>query len=202
MMRSTRFFFLLTSLMLTAASCSDDEPLTIPVEPSLEITFVEDAPVGDAASAFELISRAYVKNITDQPVHVKVRRSIEQPTILTDNNSICWEYCYVESIDESPDAITLQPGEINQDYYFSAPLNFVPNLSEGPQLQALRRRFVLLPTGEGPYEDPSESWRMGQVLGSKGVPIRVDFWGDDYRHDWTTWREMLPKYLGEMTSVD
>ena len=24
-------------------------------------------------------------------------------------------------------------------------------------------------------------------------------WGRSYRHDWTTWREMLPKYLGEMT---
>ena len=30
------------------------------------------------------------------------------------------------------------------------------------------------------------------------IPNRVDSWGADYPHDWTTWREMLPKYLGEL----
>jgi esterase/lipase superfamily enzyme len=36
------------------------------------------------------------------------------------------------------------------------------------------------------------------VLGSKGIPNRVDPWGTDYDHDWSTWRQMLPKYLGEL----
>ena len=35
------------------------------------------------------------------------------------------------------------------------------------------------------------------LLGRNGVPNRVDEWGEDYRHDWVTWREMLPKYLAE-----
>jgi esterase/lipase superfamily enzyme len=91
----------------------------------------------------------------------------------------------------------LEPEDLGMDWYYSSPLHFVPNLQEGPQLHALRQRFVLLPTGEGPYEDPSESWRMGQVLGARGIPNRVDFWGQDYRHDWTTWREMLPRYLAD-----
>ena len=56
-----------------------------------------------------------------------------------------------------------------------------------------------MPTGEGDYEDPSESWRMAHVLGSKGIPNRVDPWGTEYRHDWNTWRAMLPKYLDELT---
>jgi esterase/lipase superfamily enzyme len=37
------------------------------------------------------------------------------------------------------------------------------------------------------------------VLGSKGVPNRVDLWGKDYDHDWPTWREMLPHYLEKMS---
>ncbi len=87
-------------------------------------------------------------------------------------------------------------GSFNQDFYFSSPLHYLPRL-EGPQLDILRQRFVLFPTGEGKYEDIGQSWRIANVLGSKGVPNRVDSWGTEYDHDWITWREMLPKYLAE-----
>lgn len=88
-------------------------------------------------------------------------------------------------------------GRFNQNFYFSSPLHFLPNLGEGPLLEQLRKRFVLLPTGEGDYEDPGESWRMAHVLGTKGIPNRVDLWRPGYDHSWGTWREMLPRYLGE-----
>ncbi len=89
-------------------------------------------------------------------------------------------------------------GKINQDFYFSSPLHYLPGLEDGPQLQQLRQRFIVIPTGEGDWEDPSESWRIAHVLGAKGVPNRVDLWGRDRHHNWVTWREMLPKYLGEL----
>jgi esterase/lipase superfamily enzyme len=88
-------------------------------------------------------------------------------------------------------------GRFTQDFYFSSPLHYLPQLHEGPQLAALRRRFVLLATGEGDYEAPGESWQMANVLGAKGIPNRVDLWGRDRHHDWKTWREMLPKYIAE-----
>jgi esterase/lipase superfamily enzyme len=87
-------------------------------------------------------------------------------------------------------------GRMNENFYYSSPLHYLPDL-EGPQLDMLRQRFVLLPTGEGEWEDIGESWRMANTLGARGVPNRVDSWGPDYRHDWVTWREMLPKYLAE-----
>ena len=87
-------------------------------------------------------------------------------------------------------------GRFNEDFYFSSPLHFLPNL-EGAQLELLRKRSILLPSGEGDYEDIGESWRLAEVLGAKGIPNRVDPWGAEYRHDWVTWREMLPKYLDE-----
>ena len=87
-------------------------------------------------------------------------------------------------------------GRMNDNFYFSSPLHFLPQL-EGPQLELLRTRFILLPSGEGDYEDIGESWRMANVLGAKGVPNRVDSWGTEWRHDWVTWRAMLPKYLDE-----
>lgn len=87
-------------------------------------------------------------------------------------------------------------GHMNEDFYFSSPLHYLPGL-EGPQLELLRKRFILLPTGEGNYEDIGESWRMARILGAKGIPNRVDPWGAEWHHDWETWRAMLPKYLDE-----
>jgi esterase/lipase superfamily enzyme len=87
--------------------------------------------------------------------------------------------------------------EFTDDLYFSSPLHFVPEL-EGEQLETLRKRFVVLASGEGAWEDVSESWRVAEVLGAKGVPNRVDPWGHEWEHDWGTWRRMLPPYLDEL----
>jgi esterase/lipase superfamily enzyme len=76
-------------------------------------------------------------------------------------------------------------------------VHYLPGLGDGPQLQLLRKRLVLLPTGTGKWEDIGESWRIANLLGAKGVPNRVDPWGDEWDHNWVTWRAMLPKYLAE-----
>ena len=85
----------------------------------------------------------------------------------------------------------------NEDFYFAAPLLFLPNLGESEQLDWLRDRFVLLATGTGRYEYAADSWRMAEVLGARGVPNRVDAWGAEWHHDWPTWRRMLPQYVDE-----
>jgi len=87
---------------------------------------------------------------------------------------------------------------INGEFYFAAPLLFLPNLDGGAQLEQLRKRFVLLATGNGRFEHAPDSWRMAEVLGGKGVPNRVDAWGVDWHHDWPTWRRMLPQYVDEL----
>lgn len=90
-------------------------------------------------------------------------------------------------------------GPKTKDYYESSPLDFVPDLpDDGDQLAALRERFVLLTHGQGRWEEPAQSWRMADTLGKRGIPNRVDPWGDQYDHDWPTWREMLPQYLNEL----
>ncbi len=88
-------------------------------------------------------------------------------------------------------------GDPGHDFLVSSPIHYVPHLGE-PQLGPLRSRFVLFASGEGRAEDIGESWRAARILGEAGVPNRVDSWGKDWHHDWPTWRNMLPKYLGEM----
>ncbi|MEM6762720.1 MAG: alpha/beta hydrolase-fold protein [Pseudomonadota bacterium] len=85
----------------------------------------------------------------------------------------------------------------NSDFYFASPLAFLPNL-DGPILDQLRNRFILMAYGEGRWESPEEAWRMANLLGAKGIPNRVVPWGNEWDHDWPTWRAMLPVYLNEL----
>jgi len=87
---------------------------------------------------------------------------------------------------------------ITKDFWVSSPIHYLSSL-EGPRLEELRGRFVLLASGEGQAEDIEESWRAAQVLGSKGIPNRVDSWGKEWHHDWPTWRNMLHRYVEELT---
>lgn len=88
-------------------------------------------------------------------------------------------------------------GEFTDDLYFSSPMHFLPDM-DGEPLALLRDRFVILASGQGAWEDVGESWHAGEVLGTKGIPNRVDAWGPEWPHEWHTWREMLPQYLNEL----
>lgn len=85
------------------------------------------------------------------------------------------------------------------DYFrVSSPLHFVPTL-EGRHLDVLRTRYIHLASGEGKWENIGESFRMGKVLGEKGIPNWVESWGN-VDHDWVTWRAKMPRYLEEWTA--
>jgi esterase/lipase superfamily enzyme len=88
-------------------------------------------------------------------------------------------------------------GDPGARFWSSSPLNLVNRLSDA-HLDALRKRFVLLASGEGEAEDIGESWRAARILGDWGIPNRVDSWGGSWKHDWPLWRKMLPQYLAEL----
>ncbi len=90
-------------------------------------------------------------------------------------------------------------GHMNLDFHVSSPIHYLPGLEEGPRLARLRERYIVLPTGQGQWEDIGESWRLANLLGRKGIPNRVDPWGREWDHNWVTWRAMLPKYVEEFT---
>jgi esterase/lipase superfamily enzyme len=161
--------------------------------------------------------RSRVQNLFDAYIYEEVvpliRRDCDSPAIeIVVTGASIGAFNAVASLCRHPDVFRLAiamsgtfdlskylQGRWNEDFYFSSPLHYLPGLPDDhPQLRRLRERFVLIPTGEGDYEDPAESWRLARLLGSRGVPNRVDLWGPRHHHDWVTWREMLPKYLDEM----
>ncbi|MCK6517086.1 hypothetical protein L6R46_18745 [Myxococcota bacterium] len=90
-------------------------------------------------------------------------------------------------------------GHNDANYYFNSPVQFLPGVQPGAQLDALRQSFFLIASGRGRYEAPAESEKLCAILGSKGIPNRLELWGEDAHHDWPTWRTMLPMFLDKLT---
>jgi esterase/lipase superfamily enzyme len=88
-------------------------------------------------------------------------------------------------------------GYFDDDVYFNSPQHYMPNLSDHFILEQIRRsNHIHIFSGSGPYEDPEGSRRFASVLYNKGIIYELDIWGPEWKHDWDTWRHVLPHYLG------
>src|SRR5687768_15461100 len=88
-------------------------------------------------------------------------------------------------------------GYYDEDVYFNSPIHYLPNLTDHAVLEQIRQsHHIHILSGSGAYEDPEAARRFAGVLYSKGIWYELDIWGSDMKHDWPTWRRMLPHYLG------
>ena len=93
-------------------------------------------------------------------------------------------------------------GDRRDALYFNNPLDYVPNLS-GDHMAWLRDRVELvLVCGQGQWEDTTgalqSTQRFAAVLADKGLPHRLDVWGHDVPHDWSSWRAQLAHHLPQL----
>ncbi len=87
-------------------------------------------------------------------------------------------------------------GYWDEDVYFNSPMDYLPNLTDARILAQLRSKDQIhFLTGSGPYEDPSATQAISDLLGMKNIPHNIEIWSAEWGHDWPTWREMLPNYL-------
>jgi esterase/lipase superfamily enzyme len=88
-------------------------------------------------------------------------------------------------------------GHYDESVYFNSPAHYIPNLTDHGILEQIRRsKHVHILTGSGSHEDPAASGRFAKQLYDKGLWYELDIWGQEWPHDWNTWRQMLPHYLG------
>lgn len=90
--------------------------------------------------------------------------------------------------------------DVHDDFHHTSPLHFLPFLQDEASLAPLRDRFVLMVHGRGRVEKPWRAWPVADLLGSRGIPNRVDIWSEAHDHDWVAWREQLPLYLDRLTA--
>jgi esterase/lipase superfamily enzyme len=82
--------------------------------------------------------------------------------------------------------------------YFNSPVDFLPNLADEILLEEMRSGKIIISSGQGENENPSQSMQLSEILNSKNIPHLFDLWGKDMSHDWPTWRQMLPYFLNKV----
>lgn len=88
-------------------------------------------------------------------------------------------------------------GYYDEDVYFNSPMHYMPKLTDHNILELIRRSsHIHLFSGSGPYEDPNSSREFASILYQKEIWYELDIWGEEWKHDWPTWRAVLPHYLG------
>jgi esterase/lipase superfamily enzyme len=84
-------------------------------------------------------------------------------------------------------------GYYDEDAYFHLPTHFMPNV-DWRTLHLYRRNTYVLATG---VHDMcwNENEVLARVLRDRGIPVRLDVWGDGADHDWPWWQRMVAAYL-------
>jgi len=94
------------------------------------------------------------------------------------------------------DLTTYTDGYWDEDVYFNSPMHYMDRLEDQFLLGKMRKsKHIHILTGSGDYEHPDSSRAFSALLTHKGVPNELDVWGHDMKHDWPTWRAMLPYYI-------
>ncbi len=94
------------------------------------------------------------------------------------------------------DLMEYTKGYYDEQVYHNSPVHHIPNLTDEWYLSNIRNsNHIHILTGSGDYEDPNASRNFSSILSDKGIPHEVDIWGHEWKHDWPTWRAMLPAYL-------
>lgn len=87
-------------------------------------------------------------------------------------------------------------GHFDEQVYFNSPMHYIQNLEDHNILEQIRKsRHLHIFTGSGAYEDPNASKAFAGLLYSKGINYELDVWGEEWKHDWPTWRALLPHYF-------
>jgi esterase/lipase superfamily enzyme len=87
-------------------------------------------------------------------------------------------------------------GFYDEQVYYNSPAHYIPNLTDGWYLDKIRSSgHIHIFSGEGDHEAPDAARDFASILYSKNIWYELDIWGPEWRHDWPTWRAVLPHYL-------
>ena len=88
-------------------------------------------------------------------------------------------------------------GFYDEQVYYNSPMHYMPNFADHHILEQIRRsNHIHILTGSGDFEAPDAAREFAGVLYNKGINYELDVWGTEWKHDWPTWRAMLPHYIG------
>ena len=65
----------------------------------------------------------------------------------------------------------------------------------GKYMQLFRNQKAVICCGQGAWEQPDTTWYLKRIFEAKGIPVWVDLWGHDVKHDWDWWYKQVVYYM-------
>jgi esterase/lipase superfamily enzyme len=96
------------------------------------------------------------------------------------------------------DMTRFMDGSYDDNFYFNNPVDYMANMSDASTLDHLASCEIHIVTGWGPFENSGESYRMAQILASRGIRHHLDDWGVLGGHDWPYWKHQMREYLSRV----
>jgi esterase/lipase superfamily enzyme len=89
-------------------------------------------------------------------------------------------------------------GLYDDNFYFNNPVDYLQNLSDPWAYGQLATCDIHLVTGTGQWEKPAPTYRLSQILSSKGIRHSLDDWGPQGGHDWPYWKAEMREYVARL----
>lgn len=104
-----------------------------------------------------------------------------------------WWFGRVLALSGKYDMSNFFGGYYDQSVYYNTPSHFIPQMQEGPQLDAIRRMEIIMVVGE---HDPNieNNRAFNAALWNKGVWACYREWSG-WSHDWPYWMNMTRQYV-------
>jgi len=85
-------------------------------------------------------------------------------------------------------------GYYDDNVYFSNPVDYLPNTRDPWYLERYRSNNYILAVGDWDI-CRGDNERFDGIMSAKGIPHRLDIWGDRSMHDWPLWQRMAQAYF-------
>jgi esterase/lipase superfamily enzyme len=96
------------------------------------------------------------------------------------------------------DVRNFMDGMYDDNFYFNNPVDYLANLSDPWLLGQLASCDIHIITGTGPWEKSGPSYRLSEILWSKGIRHSLDDWGPQGGHDWPYWKNEMREYVSRL----
>ena len=96
------------------------------------------------------------------------------------------------------DVKNFMDGWYDENFYFNNPVDYLANMSDPWVLGQLATCGIHLSTGSGPWEKSGPTYRMSEILNSRGIRHSLDDWGAEGGHDWPYWKRQMREYISRL----
>jgi len=96
------------------------------------------------------------------------------------------------------DVRNFMDGMYDDNFYFNNPVDYLSNMNDPWFYDQIRTCDIHLTTGTGPWENSGPTYRLSEILSSKGIHHSLDNWGPEGGHDWPYWKHQMREYVARL----